>query len=84
MSIGVRGDLPSLQAALGAKNFDILPMPTITTDKGVVRPTGGGSVGWGLSTGVKNTAQALDFLHYFFSPPGYAAAEQRRMASSPP
>jgi ABC-type glycerol-3-phosphate transport system substrate-binding protein len=76
MSIGVRGDLPSLQAALGAKSFDILPIPTITTSaSGVVRPTGGGSVAWGLSTGVKNTVQALDFLHYFYSPVGYAAAE---------
>ena len=71
MSIGVRGDLPSLQAALGASSFDVLPTPT-----GVVRPTGGGSVGWGLSSGAKNTKQALDFLHYFYSAPGYAAAER--------
>ena len=44
MSIGVRGDLPSLQAALGPSAFDVLPMPTISTPKGTVRPTGGGSV----------------------------------------
>ena len=76
MSIGVRGDLPSLQAALGASSFDVLPIPTISTPTGVVRPTGGGSVGWGLSSGAKNTKQALDFLHYFYSAPGYAAAER--------
>jgi ABC-type glycerol-3-phosphate transport system substrate-binding protein len=76
MSIGVRGDLPSLQAALGASSFDVLPIPTITTPSGVVRPTGGGSVGWGLSSGARHTKQALDFLHYFYSAPGYAAAER--------
>ena len=31
MSIGVRGDLPSLQAALGPSAFNVLPMPTIST-----------------------------------------------------
>ena len=70
-----RGNLPGDQAALGAKNFDVLPMPTIPSPKGQVRATGGGSVAWGLSSGVKNTKQALDFLHWFFSPVGYAAAE---------
>jgi ABC-type glycerol-3-phosphate transport system substrate-binding protein len=76
MSIGVRGDLPSLQAALGPSNFNVLPIPTISTPAGTVRPTGGGSVGWGLSTGAKHIKQALDFLHYFYSSPGYAAAER--------
>jgi ABC-type glycerol-3-phosphate transport system substrate-binding protein len=76
MSIGVRGDLPSLQAALGPANFNVLPIPTISTPAGTVRPTGGGSVGWGLSTGAKHIKQALDFLHYFYSSPGYAAAER--------
>jgi maltose-binding protein MalE len=75
MGIGVRGNLPGFQASLGASSFDVLPMPTIPTSKGQVRATGGGSVAWGLSSGVKNTAQALDFLHWFFSPVGYAAAE---------
>ena len=76
MSIGVRGDLPSLQAALGPANFDVLPIPTISTPAGVVRPTGGGSVGWGLSSGAKHITAALDFLHYFYSPAGYGAAER--------
>ena len=76
MSIGVRGNLPGYQAALGAKAFDVLPIPTISTPKGVIRPTGGGSVAWGLSSGAKHTRQALDFLHYFYSPVGYAAAER--------
>jgi ABC-type glycerol-3-phosphate transport system substrate-binding protein len=76
MSIGVRGDLPSLQAALGPSAFNVLPIPTISTPSGTVRPTGGGSVGWGLSTGAKHVKQALDFLHYFYSSPGYAAAER--------
>ena len=76
MSIGVRGDLPSLQAALGPSAFNVLPIPTISTPAGTVRPTGGGSVGWGLSTGAKHVKQALDFLHYFYSSPGYAAAER--------
>ncbi len=75
-SIGVRGDLPSLQAALGASDLTVLPMPTISTSHGTVRPTGGGSVGWGLSSGAKHVPAALDFLHYFYSPAGYAAAEK--------
>ena len=75
-SIGVRGDLPSLQAALGASDLTVLPMPTISTSHGTVRPTGGGSVGWGLSSGAKHVSAALDFLHYFYSPAGYAAAEK--------
>jgi len=75
-SIGVRGDLPSLQAALGASDLTVLPMPTISTPHGTVRPTGGGSVGWGLSSGAKHVTAALDFLHYFYSPAGYAAAEK--------
>jgi maltose-binding protein MalE len=75
-SIGVRGDLPSLQAALGASDLTVLPIPTITGAKGSVRPTGGGSVGWGISTGAKHVSAALDFLHYFYSPAGYGAAEK--------
>ena len=75
-SIGVRGDLPSLQAALGASDLTVLPMPTISTPSGTARPTGGGSVGWGLSSGAKHVTAALDFLHYFYSPAGYAAAEK--------
>ena len=75
-SIGVRGDLPSLQAALGASDLTVLPMPTISTPQGTVRPTGGGSVGWGLSSGATHVTAALDFLHYFYSPAGYAAAEK--------
>jgi spermidine/putrescine-binding protein len=75
-SIGVRGDLPSLQASLGASDLTVLPMPTIGTSHGTVRPTGGGSVGWGLSSGAKHVPAALDFLHYFYSPAGYAAAEK--------
>jgi len=76
MSIGVRGDLPGLQAALGASNISVLPMPEIPTSSGLVRPTGGGSVAWGLSSGAKDVTAALDFLHYFYSPAGYAAAEE--------
>lgn len=76
MGIGVRGNLPGFQAALGAKGIDVLPMPTIPTPKGQVRATGGGSVAWGISSGAKNIPQALDFLHWFFSPVGYAAAER--------
>ena len=76
MSIGVRGDLPGLQSALGASAFNVLPMPEIPTAAGMVRPTGGGSVAWGLSSGAKDTTAALDFLHYFYSTAGYAAAEQ--------
>ena len=38
-------------------------------------PPAAAASAWGLSSGVKNTAQALDFLHWFFSPVGYAAAE---------
>jgi len=75
MSIGTRGDLPSLQAALGASDLSVLPPPTITGSSGTVRPSGGGSVGWGLSSQAKHVTAALDFLHYFYSVAGYTAAE---------
>jgi ABC-type glycerol-3-phosphate transport system substrate-binding protein len=77
MSVGVRGDLPGLvSSGVGpASNIGVLPIPTITGAHGTVHPTGGGSVGWGLGAGSKHVTAALDFLHYFYSGPGYAGAE---------
>jgi ABC-type glycerol-3-phosphate transport system substrate-binding protein len=77
MSVGVRGDLPTLitSAEGPASNIGILPIPEIPGTQGLVHPTGGGSVGWGVGDGTKHLSAALDFLHYFFSPAGYAGAE---------
>jgi ABC-type glycerol-3-phosphate transport system substrate-binding protein len=57
MSVGVRGDLPGLiTSGVGpASNIGILPIPEITGAKGTVRPTGGGSVAWGVSTQAKHS-----------------------------
>jgi len=75
-SVGTRGDLPGLQTALGASDISVLPTPTISGPSGSqVRPTGGGSVAWGLSSQAKHVTAALDFLHYFYSVPGYVGAE---------
>ena len=76
MSIGVRGDLPSLQAALGAKNFNVLPIPEIPGASGMVRPTGGGSVGWCLAPNATTNKLALAFLKYLFSSAGQAIGEK--------
>ena len=78
MSIDVRGDLPGLCSRTRSKcKYNVLPMPTIPNTVGKqVHPTGGGSVGWGLSPGAKHVKLALDFLHYLYSPAGYAAAEK--------
>jgi hypothetical protein len=80
MSVGVRGDLPGLIGSAvdptgSPSDIGVLPIPEITGAKGAVHPTGGGSVAWGISTQAHHLTAALDFLHYFYSPSGYAAAE---------
>jgi ABC-type glycerol-3-phosphate transport system substrate-binding protein len=77
MSIEVRGNLPSVQQGVGTKfAYDVVPMPSIPGPSGTVIPTGGGSVGWTITSGVKNTANALAFLKYLFSAAGQAVAEK--------
>ncbi len=77
MSIEVRGNLPTVQQGVGSKfAYDVVPMPSIPGPSGAVIPTGGGSVGWTLTSGVKNTANAIAFLKYLFSAPGQAVAEK--------
>jgi multiple sugar transport system substrate-binding protein len=78
MSIEVRGNLPSVQSGVGSKfAYDVVPMPSIPGPSGTaVVPTGGGSVGWTLTSGVKNTPNALAFLKYLFSATGQAVAEK--------
>jgi hypothetical protein len=76
MSIGVRGDLPGLIGSSvdptgSPQSIGVLPIPTVNG----VHPTGGGSVAWGVSTQAHHLTAALDFLHYFYSVPGYAGAE---------
>jgi multiple sugar transport system substrate-binding protein len=73
MSIEVRGNLPSVEAGVGKKfAYNVVPMPKVN---GVV-PTGGGSVGWTVTSGVKDSANALAFLKYLFSAPAQAVAEK--------
>jgi len=76
MSIGVRGDLPgligsSVDPKSSPQSIGVLPIPTVNN----VHPTGGGSVAWGVSSQAHHLTAALDFLHYFYSVPGYAGAE---------
>jgi multiple sugar transport system substrate-binding protein len=78
MAIEVRGNLPTIQQGVGSKfAYDVAPMPSIPGPSGsAVVPTGGGSVGWTITSGVKNTANALAFLKYLFSADGQAVAEK--------
>ena len=76
MSIGVRGDLPASRRRSAASAFDVLPMPTISASKGTGSPDRRRQRRLGHLARGEALTQALDFLHYFFSPPGYAAAER--------
>ncbi len=78
MSIEVRGNLPGLQQDIGTKfQYDVVPMPSIPGPGGKpVVPTGGGSLGWGLSPKAVNDPLALAFLKYLFSAPGQEVAEK--------
>jgi multiple sugar transport system substrate-binding protein len=76
MSVGVRGDLPgllgsSVDPTSSPQSIGVLPIPEVNG----VHPTGGGSVAWGISTQAHHLTAALDFLHYFYTPAGYAGAE---------
>jgi ABC-type glycerol-3-phosphate transport system substrate-binding protein len=76
MSVGVRGDLPGIIGSQvdptgSPTDIGVLPIPEVNG----VHPTGGGSVAWGVSTQAHHLKAALDFLHYFYSPAGYAGAE---------
>jgi hypothetical protein len=76
MSVGVRGDLPgllgsSVDPTSSPQSIGVLPIPEVNG----MHPTGGGSVGFGLGAGAKHVTAALDFLHWFYSPTGYAGAE---------
>ena len=78
MSIEVRGNLPGLMQDIGTKfQYDVAPMPSIPGPGGKqVVPTGGGSLGWGLSPDAVNNPLALAFLKYLFSAEGQAVAEK--------
>ena len=78
MSIEVRGNLPGLMQDIGTKfQYDVAPMPSIPGPGGKqVVPTGGGSLGWGLSPDAVDNPLALAFLKYLFSAEGQAVAEK--------
>jgi len=78
MSIEVRGNLPSVETGVGSKfAYNAVPMPTIPGPGGAqVHPTGGGSVGWTITHGVKNTRNAIAFLKYLFTPAAQDVAER--------
>jgi len=78
MSIEVRGNLPGLMQDIGTKfAYDVVPMPSIPGANGKpVIPTGGGSLGWGLSPDAVKNPLALAFLKYLFSADGQAVAEK--------
>ena len=78
MSIEVRGNLPTIETGVGSKfQYDAVPMPTIKNPSGArVHPTGGGSVGWTITTGAKHIGNALAFLKYLFTPAAQDVAER--------
>lgn len=72
----VRGGMPSTRSGVGNKfQWDVVPMPLVTTPHGLARPTGAGSIGWDLTTGAKDVNNALAFLKYVYSPAGMAVQE---------
>lgn len=78
MSIEVRGNLPSVESGVGSKfAYNVVPMPRIPgAHKTAVVPTGGGSVGWTVTSGVKDTTNALAFLKYLYTPAAQDVAER--------
>jgi multiple sugar transport system substrate-binding protein len=77
MAVDVRGDLPTIRSAAAGKFvFNVVPIPTVPGVHGPTRPTGAGSVGWGISTDVKHVPAALAFLHFLFSAQGQAIGER--------
>ena len=78
MSIEVRGNLPTIESGVGNKfAYNAVPMPTLPGPSGAsVHPTGGGSVGWTITSAAKNTRNALAFLKYLFTPAAQNVAER--------
>ncbi len=76
MAQTVRGGMPSTRSGVGNKfQWDVVPMPLVTTPHGLARPTGAGSIGWDLTTETKDVNNALAFLKYVYSPEGMAIQE---------
>ena len=68
MYVGVRAQLPAVRLATKGKfNFNVAPMPYVAPGK---RPTGAGSVCWGITTQDKNIKASLNFLHWLYSANG--------------
>ena len=78
MSIEVRGNLPTIESGVGSKfAYNAVPMPTIPGPGGKqVHPTGGGSVGWTITSGAKHVDNALAFLKYLYTPAAQNVAER--------
>jgi multiple sugar transport system substrate-binding protein len=76
MFFGVRGNLPTVRAAVGSKfGWDVVPMPFVQGVNGQTRPTGAGSIAWALTSQAKDVTNAMAFFHFLFSPTGQALEE---------
>src|ERR1700761_2538513 len=76
MFFGVRGNLPTVRAAVGSKfDWDVAPMPYVQGTNGQTRPTGAGSIAWALTSQAKDVTNAMAFFKFLFSPQGQAIEE---------
>lgn len=77
MLVDPRNTTPVIRpAAKGKFTFNAAPMPFVNGVHGPVRPTGAGSIGWGLTTQAKHVPLALAFLKFLVSPKGQAELEK--------
>lgn len=77
MLVDPRNTTPVIQpAAKGKFVFNAAPMPFVNGVDGPTRPTGAGSIGWGLTTQAKNVPLALAFLNFLVGPQGQSLLEK--------
>jgi multiple sugar transport system substrate-binding protein len=77
MLVDPRNTTPVIQpAAQGKFTFNAAPMPFVNGVHGAVRPTGAGSIGWGITTQSKHVPLALAFLKFLVSTQGQSLLEK--------
>jgi multiple sugar transport system substrate-binding protein len=77
MLVDPRNTTPVIQpAAEGKFVFNAAPMPYVNGVNGPVRPTGAGSIGWGITTQAGNVPLALAFLNFLVSQQGQSLLEK--------
>ncbi|MGH3217636.1 MAG: extracellular solute-binding protein [Streptosporangiaceae bacterium] len=77
MLVDPRNTTPVIQpAAKGKFVFNAAPIPFVNGVNGQVRPTGAGSIGWGITTQAKHVPLALAFLKFLTGPEGQSLLEK--------